>query len=89
MNLLATWYQCIKCIAPSTYFLKYTIVICLFFRYRPNLYLGLKTVGATDYIELDYIVDDLKDKKFQAPKTIIYAPTMGTGSDLYNVHALL
>ena len=82
MNLLASWYH-IKYIAPSTYFFKYTIVICIFFRYRPNLYLGFKMVGATDYIELDYIVDDLKDQKFQAPKTIIYAPTMDTGSDLY------
>ena len=46
--------------STTNIFFKYTIVICIFFRYKPNLYLGFKMVGANNYIELDYIIDDLK-----------------------------
>ena len=41
-------------------------------------------VGQRDYFELDEIVEELRDQGLRFPKTIIYVPTMDTGSSIYN-----
>ena len=39
-------------------------------------------VGRSDYLEMDYVVNDVKELQLKCLKTIIHVPTMHTGSEI-------